>query len=221
MALAAYNMGYGHLLDARRITVMNGGNPDRWVDLKDNLPLLMEQKWYTQVRWGYAHSRETLAYVRNVRNYYDILVWMTEDREEEASPPPRPGAAPITAAERPVPVIGAGAPIPARCRVAQAAIRIHAAVVAPCGAPATVEARGAARPEERLQDLRHSSSMRGLRHGDAVIHRAPPGTSITVRPHRAQVTRAEDEPFDAGMNDRPAHIGHGSTVTYSVVPRQA
>lgn len=109
MALAAYNMGYGHLLDARQITVMNGGNPDRWVDIKDNLPLLMEQKWYTQVRWGYAHSRETLAYVRNIRNYYDILVWLTEGREVEASPPPpRPGAAPITAAELPVPVIGAG-----------------------------------------------------------------------------------------------------------------
>ena len=36
MALAAYNMGYGHLLDARDITKERGGNPDRWVDVKDS-----------------------------------------------------------------------------------------------------------------------------------------------------------------------------------------
>lgn len=79
MALAAYNMGYGHLLDARRLTAMHGGNPDRWSDLKKNLPLLMERQWYSQMRWGYAHSRETLDYVRAVRNYYDILRWLTDE----------------------------------------------------------------------------------------------------------------------------------------------
>jgi membrane-bound lytic murein transglycosylase F len=81
MALAAYNMGYGHLLDARRITQLNGGNPDRWVDVQKSLPLLMERRWYRQARWGYARGRETMAYVRNVRNYYDILVWLTEGRD--------------------------------------------------------------------------------------------------------------------------------------------
>lgn len=84
MALAAYNMGYGHLLDARRITAMRGGNPDRWTDLKRDLPLLMEREWYSQMRWGYARSRETLQYVRNVRNYYDILTWLTPGAEDQA-----------------------------------------------------------------------------------------------------------------------------------------
>ncbi|MEZ5565444.1 MAG: membrane-bound lytic murein transglycosylase MltF [Gammaproteobacteria bacterium] len=96
MALAAYNMGYGHLLDARDITEKRGGNPDRWVDVKETLPLLMEQRWYTQARWGYARGLETRDYVRNIRNYYDILVWL-EDGPEDYPDPDQPGDAPLTA----------------------------------------------------------------------------------------------------------------------------
>jgi membrane-bound lytic murein transglycosylase F len=88
MALAAYNMGYGHLLDARRLTAMQGGNPDRWVDLRTHLPLLMERRHYSKLRWGYARSAETVAYVRNIRNYYDILVWLTEQEEQDRVSPP-------------------------------------------------------------------------------------------------------------------------------------
>ncbi len=82
LALAGYNMGLGHLLDAREVTRELGGNPDRWVDVKDALPLLMERRWYTQARWGYARGRETRAYVRNIRNYYDILVWLEDGPED-------------------------------------------------------------------------------------------------------------------------------------------
>jgi membrane-bound lytic murein transglycosylase MltF len=98
MALAAYNMGWGHLLDARRITRLTGGNPDRWTDVKEALPLLMERQWYRQARWGYARTAETLAYVRNVRNYYDILVWLTEGRAGGAPAGTVPA---VTAEERP------------------------------------------------------------------------------------------------------------------------
>lgn len=89
MALAAYNMGYGHLLDARRVTELRGADPDRWLDVKQSLPLLMERRWYSQARWGYARGQETRAYVRNIRNYYDILVWLTEGRDgyRESGPP--------------------------------------------------------------------------------------------------------------------------------------
>jgi membrane-bound lytic murein transglycosylase F len=98
LALAAYNMGYGHLLDARQITRMTGGNPDRWVDVQASLPLLMERRWYRQARWGYARGEETVAYVRNVRNYYDILVWLTEGRAGGSTAGPVPT---VTAEERP------------------------------------------------------------------------------------------------------------------------
>ena len=75
LALAAYNVGYGHLQDARMITAMRGGNPDKWVDIKDNLPLLRQRKWYKQTRYGYARGTEPVRYVENIRSYYTILNW--------------------------------------------------------------------------------------------------------------------------------------------------
>ncbi len=38
MALAGYNIGFGHLEDARILTERNGKNPDKWVDVKKYLP---------------------------------------------------------------------------------------------------------------------------------------------------------------------------------------
>ena len=43
-ALASYNLGYGHLMDARRITKMRDQDADSWSDVKDNLPLLHQKK---------------------------------------------------------------------------------------------------------------------------------------------------------------------------------
>ncbi len=89
LALAAYNVGFGHLEDARIITQRRGGNPDKWMDVKDNLPLLSQKKWYETVRRGYARGREPVEYVANVRNYFDLLVWMEErEKVEPESLPP-------------------------------------------------------------------------------------------------------------------------------------
>jgi len=88
LALAAYNVGIGHLEDARILTQKNKGNADRWVDVKKNLPLLSQKKWFQQTRYGYARGREPVRYVENVRTYYDILVWVTE-QEIAANKPPR------------------------------------------------------------------------------------------------------------------------------------
>lgn len=83
LALAAYNVGFGHLEDARILTEMQGGNPDRWIDVRERLPLLTQKKWYKQTKYGYARGHEPVIYVENIRSYYDILVWMT-NREEPA-----------------------------------------------------------------------------------------------------------------------------------------
>lgn len=77
-AVAAYNVGYGHLEDARVITQKRGGNPDRWMDVKANLPLLTKQGWYKRTKYGYARGYEPVKYVENIRSYYDILVWSTD-----------------------------------------------------------------------------------------------------------------------------------------------
>lgn len=76
MALAAYNMGWGHLEDARVLTQKQGGNPDRWQDVDKRLPLLSQEKWYHQTRYGYARGYEAQQYVNNIRSYFDTLVWM-------------------------------------------------------------------------------------------------------------------------------------------------
>jgi len=80
LALAAYNMGMSHLEDARVLTQKRGGNPDSWDDVNMNLELLSQERWYRDLRFGYARGFEAKQYVENIRSYYDILIWM-ETRE--------------------------------------------------------------------------------------------------------------------------------------------
>lgn len=77
MALAAYNVGYGHLQDARKITEMRGGDPNKWVDVKESLPLLSKKQWHQLTKYGYARGYEPVLYVQNIRRYYDLLQWLT------------------------------------------------------------------------------------------------------------------------------------------------
>ncbi len=77
LALAAYNIGYGHLLDARALVRQQGGDPDRWLDIRERLPLLTQSRWHSKTKYGYARGHEAVTYVGNVRTYYDMLVWIT------------------------------------------------------------------------------------------------------------------------------------------------
>jgi membrane-bound lytic murein transglycosylase F len=78
-ALAAYNVGFGHLEDARILTQMHGKNADSWDDVRKYLPLLTQEKWYSQVKHGYARGWEPTRFVENIRSYYDMLQWMAAD----------------------------------------------------------------------------------------------------------------------------------------------
>ena len=73
LALAAYNIGFGHLRDARRLSERLGGDPNRWVDVKQSLPRLIEPEHYRQLQYGYARGTEPVRYVRHIRDYRDIL----------------------------------------------------------------------------------------------------------------------------------------------------
>jgi len=79
MALAAYNVGFNHIKDARQIVAWQGGDPDTWLDLSQALPLLAKQKWYSRVPYGYARGWEPVLYVNNIRSYYNIIIWLTEN----------------------------------------------------------------------------------------------------------------------------------------------
>ncbi len=72
-ALAAYNVGLGHLYDARSLARREGRNPDKWTDVKAMLPLLSQPAYYNTVTYGYARGHEPVRYVQRVRHYHDIL----------------------------------------------------------------------------------------------------------------------------------------------------
>ncbi len=82
MAMAAYNVGLGHLYDARRITESRGGNPDRWAGVRESLPLLQEREWHSQTRYGYARGGEPVIYVRNIRRYHEILSYVDRSQQQ-------------------------------------------------------------------------------------------------------------------------------------------
>lgn len=91
LALAAYNMGWAHLLDARALTLRRGGDRDRWLDVKNSLPLLTQARWYKTTTYGYARGHEAETYVGNIRTYYDMLLYMFGEKPPpEAPPPPKP-----------------------------------------------------------------------------------------------------------------------------------
>lgn len=83
-ALAAYNIGWGHMLDARKLTKMQSGNPDSWVDVKQRLPMLSQKRYYPQLTYGYARGREAYNYVENIRRYQVSLVGYLQEKEKKA-----------------------------------------------------------------------------------------------------------------------------------------
>jgi membrane-bound lytic murein transglycosylase F len=78
-ALAAYNIGYGHVEDARVLAQKAGRDPDSWQDVRAFLPLLEQERWYTKTENGYARGWEPVRYVDNVRGYRDLLEWAWGD----------------------------------------------------------------------------------------------------------------------------------------------
>ncbi len=88
-ALAAYNIGLGHLEDARLLTQRLGKNPNHWQDVQEHLPLLQKRQYYRTVRYGYARGNEAVIFVRNIRKYLRILQWRsTEENRRESRDQP-------------------------------------------------------------------------------------------------------------------------------------
>ncbi len=77
MALAAYNQGLGHLLDALKITAERGGDNQHWVDVRDTYPLLSRSRWAKKAKYGFARGREAVDFVANIRAYLDIITMLS------------------------------------------------------------------------------------------------------------------------------------------------
>ena len=87
LALAAYNVGYGHVLDARRLARENGWNPDRWFGhVEQAMRLLAKPAYYKRARYGFCRCGQPVHYVVNIQNFYDayvgILTMVRESSQE-------------------------------------------------------------------------------------------------------------------------------------------
>jgi len=73
IALAAYNVGHGHVEDARKLAVRMQLNPNSWESLEKTLPLLTYRKYYKYAKYGYCRGTEPVLYIKQIMIYYDIL----------------------------------------------------------------------------------------------------------------------------------------------------
>jgi membrane-bound lytic murein transglycosylase F len=78
IALAAYNIGMGHMYDARTLASRLNKDPNLWIDMREVFPLLSQKKYYETVSHGYARGSEPVRYVSRIRNYEDILKRATD-----------------------------------------------------------------------------------------------------------------------------------------------
>jgi membrane-bound lytic murein transglycosylase F len=73
LAVAAYNAGIGHILDARALARQTGRDPNRWFQsVEQALLLKTDRKWHEKTKYGYCRAGETIGYVSAVQSRYDV-----------------------------------------------------------------------------------------------------------------------------------------------------
>jgi membrane-bound lytic murein transglycosylase F len=106
LTVAAYNVGFGHLEDARIITQSLGKDPDSWAEVRQRLPLLAQARWYSQVKRGYARGWEPVQFVDRIQRFLTLLEWQPGDaggiqtaaHAAPSAPEATPRSAPLPAA---------------------------------------------------------------------------------------------------------------------------
>lgn len=82
-ALAAYNIGMGHIKDAQVLAGKFGLDKNIWSDLKSVLPLLSQKRYYRSLKYGYARGSEPVRYVESIYDYKDILENYTSGQDDQ------------------------------------------------------------------------------------------------------------------------------------------
>ena len=81
-AIAAYNIGLGHVEDAIMLATKDNVDIRKWADIEPYILMLSQSEYYRQTRYGYARGWETVKYVKNIKQYYDIIVFLdSQDKE--------------------------------------------------------------------------------------------------------------------------------------------
>ncbi len=88
LAMAAYNIGIGHLNDALTLTRQQGANPDRWRDVRPRLLQLADPTVYRKLKAGYAQGEQTVRYVENIRALHDLLIWVETHQTQRSTADP-------------------------------------------------------------------------------------------------------------------------------------
>jgi membrane-bound lytic murein transglycosylase F len=73
ITLAAYNIGQGHIHDARKLAQKKGLDPNKWESLSKTLPLLRYRKYYKHAKYGFCRGTEPIRYIKQIMIYYDVL----------------------------------------------------------------------------------------------------------------------------------------------------
>ena len=73
MSLAAYNVGFKHLKDARNLTLDSGRDPNDWKEVSKSLIYILDERFQTDDSKNNKRSQETLDYVNKVKLFYRTL----------------------------------------------------------------------------------------------------------------------------------------------------
>jgi membrane-bound lytic murein transglycosylase F len=101
LTVAAYNVGFGHLEDARILAQAFGKDPDSWAEVRARLPLLAQERWYSRAKRGYARGWEPVQFVDRIQRYLKLLEWQPGESgsgQGSARTADSVGAAPAAAA---------------------------------------------------------------------------------------------------------------------------
>ncbi len=83
-ALASYNAGYYHVVDARKLAQRRGLDPDRWFGHTAKAILLLEHsRYYRKARFGYCRGSEPVAYVSRIQSKYEGFVALAPDEKSD------------------------------------------------------------------------------------------------------------------------------------------
>ncbi|TVQ65264.1 MAG: lytic transglycosylase F [Balneolaceae bacterium] len=84
-ALATYNVGLGHMADARRLVIDRNRNPNQWSEVSEALLRLMQRRYYEQARFGFARGIEPVQYVEEILNRYrtyQAIIALAESQQQ-------------------------------------------------------------------------------------------------------------------------------------------
>ena len=82
-ALAAYNSGFGHVDDARRLARGEGKDAARWREVAAYLLKLADKKVAAKTRFGYCRGSEPVEYVRHIDERYTGYLQLVQLRQNK------------------------------------------------------------------------------------------------------------------------------------------